>query len=124
VAGQWMVWPDFRSFCDWFSQRGIYGTFDGLGGIVRSDYICDAVNRAKDQRQDTDNDQHYVPKCHPDGHVVPVCGKLYENGHDDAEKRKTKGTDESNEWSDSRYSHGNQHCEIQPHKRYITIIKI
>jgi len=80
------MWPDFRSLCNWLSQCGIDDARDRLSGIVRGDYIGYAVGCAEDQRQDADGDQYHVPDDHPDGYFIPVCGKLYDQRHNDAEQ--------------------------------------
>jgi hypothetical protein len=102
-----MMWPDFRSLGGRMSHVGGQGS----GRTVRGNDLEDAVGRAKDQRQKADGDQHRVPDGHPNGHFVPVRGKLNDHGHDDAEQRETEGSDESDERSDCRYSYRNRHCE-------------
>jgi len=74
-------------------------------GTVRGNNLEDAVRRAEDQSQKADGDQHCVPNSHPDGHFVPVRGKLYDHRDDDAKQRETESSDKSDERSDCRYSH-------------------
>jgi len=86
VAGWSMMWPYIRSLCNWLGQCGVDGALDRLNRIVRGNYIGYAIGCAKHQRQDADSDQYQVPDGHPDGYFIPICGELYDQGHNDAEQ--------------------------------------
>lgn len=70
------------------NQSGVDGGLNFLDCVVlvSGNDINNAVGRAKNQCHYANSNQHCISDSHPNSYIVPICCKLYNHGHNDAEQ--------------------------------------